>query len=154
MNRDAMLLPSLLVVALGVSRGAINPQGQDRGGIAYDVRGSGPLVVLLTGSNLDRRMWDREAEWLSKSSHRRALRPARARRIRHRDEGVHASRRSDRRCSTTLKIEKATLIGLSAGSYIALDAALESPDRVERIVLAGPGSAVHTEECRRRFRRK
>jgi pimeloyl-ACP methyl ester carboxylesterase len=38
-----------------------------------------------------------------------------------------------------LKIEKATLIGLSAGSAIALDAALDHPDRVERIVLAGPG---------------
>ena len=37
-----------------------------------------------------------------------------------------------------LKIAKATLIGLSAGAAIALDAALEIPDRVERIVLSGP----------------
>ena len=37
-----------------------------------------------------------------------------------------------------LKIAKATLIGLSAGSAIALDAASEIPDRVERIVPSGP----------------
>ena len=39
--------------------------GKTSTGIAYDVRGSGPVIVLLTGSNLDRRMWDREAGWLS-----------------------------------------------------------------------------------------
>ena len=37
-----------------------------------------------------------------------------------------------------LKIATATLIGLSAGSTIALDAALDMPTRIERIVLAGP----------------
>jgi 3-oxoadipate enol-lactonase len=35
-------------------------------------------------------------------------------------------------------IRKATLIGLSAGSTIALDAALAAPSRVERLVLIGP----------------
>ena len=29
--------------------------GKTAGGIAWDVQGSGPPVVLLTGSNLDRR---------------------------------------------------------------------------------------------------
>ena len=38
--------------------------GKTAGGIAYDVQGSGPPIVLLTGSNLDRRMWAREAGWL------------------------------------------------------------------------------------------
>ena len=42
-------------------------QGKTAGGIAYDVRGSGPVVVLLTGANLDRRMWARETEWLSRA---------------------------------------------------------------------------------------
>jgi len=111
--------------------------GRTAGGIAYDVRGSGAVVILLTGSNLDRRMWDHEAAWLSKT---------------------HAVVRYDLRAhgeSDTatkpfsmlgdliglmdeLKIQRATLIGLSAGSTIALDAALDHPDRVERIVLAGP----------------
>ena len=111
--------------------------GKTAGGIAYDVRGSGPFVVLLTGSNLDRRMWDREARWLSKSHTV----------VRY---DLRAHGQSDTATKPfsmlgdlielldTLKIEKATLIGLSAGSAIALDAALEHPDRVERIVLSGP----------------
>jgi pimeloyl-ACP methyl ester carboxylesterase/ketosteroid isomerase-like protein len=117
---------------------ALIQRGRTAGGIAYDVRGSGPVVVLLTGSNLDRRMWAREAEWLS-----------RARTVVQYDLRAHGE--SD--TATTLfshlgdliglldelKIQKAALVGLSAGATIALDAALEIPDRVDRIVLSGPG---------------
>ncbi|MGE3840213.1 MAG: alpha/beta fold hydrolase [Vicinamibacterales bacterium] len=39
--------------------------GRTKNGIAYDVQGKGPMVVLITGSNLDRRMWAREAGWLA-----------------------------------------------------------------------------------------
>jgi pimeloyl-ACP methyl ester carboxylesterase len=111
--------------------------GRTAGGIAYDVRGSGPVIVLLTGSNLDRRMWDREATWLSKTHTV----------VRY---DLRAHGQSDTATAPfsmlgdligvmdTLKIEKATLIGLSAGSTIALDAALAIPDRIERLVLAGP----------------
>ncbi|MBM3809471.1 MAG: hypothetical protein FJW22_14920 [Acidimicrobiia bacterium] len=42
-------------------------EGKTAGGIACDVRGTGPAVVLLTGSNLDRRIWEREAHWFAKS---------------------------------------------------------------------------------------
>ena len=112
-------------------------KGKTASGIAYDVQGSGPVVVLLTGSNLDRRMWAREAEWLSKTNT-----------VVRYDLRAHGE--SDTATSEfthlgdlialldELKIQKATLIGLSAGSTIALDAALEIPARVERIVLAGP----------------
>ena len=112
-------------------------KGKTPGGIAYDVQGSGPPVVLLTGSNLDRRMWNHEAAWLSKQYTvvRYDLRAhgesdTATTEFSHLDDlyGV----------LDTLKIPKATLIGLSAGSSIALDAALDSPARVERMVLAGP----------------
>jgi 3-oxoadipate enol-lactonase len=111
--------------------------GKTAGGIAYDVQGSGPVVVLLSGSNLDRRMWAHEAAWLSKTHTV----------VRY---DLRAHGRSDTATAPfshlddliglldELKIAKATLIGLSAGSAIALDAALEIPDRVERIVLSGP----------------
>lgn len=111
--------------------------GKTSTGIAYDVRGSGPVIVLLTGSNLDRRMWDREAAWLSKT-HTVVRYDLRAH---GQSDTVTApfSMLGDLiGLMDTLKIEKATLIGLSAGSTIALDAALEHPDRVDRIVLAGP----------------
>src|SRR5688572_31487644 len=112
-------------------------EGKTAGGIAYDVQGSGPVVVLLSGSNLDRRMWNHEAAWLSKTHTV----------VRY---DLRAHGQSDTATAPfshlddliglldELKIAKATLIGLSAGSNIALDAALEIPDRVERIVLSGP----------------
>lgn len=111
--------------------------GKTAGGIAYDVQGSGPIVVLLSGSNLDRRMWAHEAAWLAKTHTV----------VRY---DLRAHGQSDTATAPfshlddliglldELKIAKATLIGLSAGSTIALDAALEIPDRVERIVLSGP----------------
>src|SRR5262245_16525331 len=112
-------------------------------GIAYDVQGSGPVVVLLTGSNLDRRMWTREAQWLSKN-HRVVRYDLRA----HGESDTATSEFSHLAdliaVLDALKIEKATLIGLSAGAFIALDAALDIPTRVERIVLAGPGVSGYT----------
>jgi 3-oxoadipate enol-lactonase len=124
------------LIAATVIQGGVR-SGKTPGGIAYDVRGSGPAVVLLTGSNLDRRMWDREAVWLSQSHTV----------VRY---DLRAHGQSDTATKPfsmlgdlielldTLEIKQATLIGLSAGSTIALDAALEIPDRVERIVLSGP----------------
>jgi len=118
------------------ARGRRQP-GKTAGGIAYDVQGSGPVVVLLSGSNLDRRMWARETAWLAKTHTV----------VRY---DLRAHGQSDTATSPfshlddflalldELKIAKATLIGLSAGSTIALDAALAVPDRVERIVLSGP----------------
>ena len=124
------------LIAATVSQADVR-SGKTPSGIAYDVRGSGPFIVLLTGSNLDRRMWDREAAWLSKT-HTVVRYDLRA----HGQSDTAAkpfSMLGDLiELLDTLAIEKATLIGLSAGSTIALDAALEHPGRVERIVLAGP----------------
>lgn len=129
---------AVVVLALCASAAAQSVRrGKTAGGIAYDVRGSGAVVVLLSGSNLDRRMWTREVEWLSKSHT-----------VVQYDLRAHGE--SDTATTTfshlgdlivlldELKIAKATLIGLSAGSTIALDAALAIPDRVERIVMSGP----------------
>ena len=59
---------AIFIVALC---GIVNAQpgvraGKTAAGISYDVQGSGPVVVLLTGSNLDRRMWARESAWLAR----------------------------------------------------------------------------------------
>jgi pimeloyl-ACP methyl ester carboxylesterase len=111
--------------------------GTTTSGIAYEVRGKGPVVALLTGSNLDRRMWAHEAEWLA-SDHTVVLYDLRA----HGQSDTarapfsHVGDLFD--VLDELKIAKATLIGLSAGSAIALDAALRAPDRVDQLVLVGP----------------
>ena len=138
-----------VVLAVLVLAGAAGAQsvrsGKTATGIAYDVQGTGPVVVLLTGSNLDRRMWAREAEWLK----------AAFTVVRY---DLRAHGQSDTATAPfshlgdlialldELKIEKASLVGLSAGSTIALDAALEHPFRVERIVLAGPGPSGYVQK--------
>lgn len=125
-----------IVVAATFTQGSVR-SAKTATGIAYDVQGRGPVVILLSGSNLDRRMWNREAAWLSKTHTV----------VRY---DLRAHGKSDTATAPfsmlgdlialmdALKIQKAALIGLSAGSAIALDAALEYPDRVERIVLSGP----------------
>jgi 3-oxoadipate enol-lactonase len=133
-----LLLAGVLSAGVAVPVSAQGPRtGKTATGIAYDVQGSGPFVVLLTGSNLDRRMWTREAEWLAKSYTvvRYDLRA-------HGESDTATAPFSHLADLTSvldeLKIQKATLIGLSAGSSIALEAAIEMPARVERMVLAGP----------------
>ena len=128
---------ALCALAIVLAGTQVPRTGKTTTGIAYDVQGSGPAVILLSGSNLDRRMWNREAAWLSKTHTV----------VRY---DLRAHGQSDTATAPfsmlgdliglmdALEIEKATLIGLSAGSAIALDAALDYPDRVERIVLAGP----------------
>ena len=138
------------LTAASLIQGSVR-SGKTASGIAYDVQGKGvvatptrnvrasgaPVVVLLSGSNLDRRMWAREAAWLSRTHTV----------VRYDLRGHGQSDTATAPFShlgdliavlDDLKITTATLIGLSAGSAIALDAALEIPDRVERIVLSGP----------------
>jgi len=111
--------------------------GCTQSGIAYELQGRGPVVVLITGSNLDRRMWTREAEWLGHSYTvvRYDLRAHGAS-----DTATMPFRHIDDLFTLLdeIGIQSATLIGLSAGSEIALDAALAEPSRVDRLVLVGP----------------
>jgi pimeloyl-ACP methyl ester carboxylesterase len=106
-------------------------------GIAYDVAGRGPAVVLITGSNLDRRMWERERQWLSRD--RTVIRYDLRAHGQSATATVPFSHVEDLiSLLDELAVRQATLIGLSAGSTIALDLAIQAPERVERIVLVGP----------------
>ena len=142
MSRTMILGAVSLLAFMSIDAQAVR-KGKTAGGIAYDVQGSGPAVVLITGSNLDRRMWTREAEWLAKQY--TVVRYD----LRAHGESDTATREFSHHADLielleTLKIQKATLIGLSAGAFIALDAALDMPNRVERMVLAGPGVTGYT----------
>ena len=129
----------LLLISSCVSRPVAREpvEGRTASGIAYDVRGSGPTVVLIHGGILDRRMWNNEAhEWAS-----------RFRVVRY---DLRGHGRSDNITTPFSAIDdlasvldavgarRAHLVGLSLGSRVALDFALTHPDRVDRLVLAGP----------------
>jgi pimeloyl-ACP methyl ester carboxylesterase len=141
-SRAVALFRAFVVLLTVMGTGALaaaQPEraGRTTNGIAFDVQGTGPAVVLITGSNLDRRMWAREAGWLA-SDHtviRYDLRAhgasdAATRPFRHIDDLFTLLDETG--------IRSATLIGLSAGAEIALDAALAEPSRVDRLVLVGP----------------
>jgi 3-oxoadipate enol-lactonase len=127
----------VMVVLVALLSSQDRQSGQTSTGLAYDRQGNGPAVVLITGSNLDRRMWAREAEWLT--PHFTVVRY---------DLRAHGQSALPVPTLTPvadlvalldhLNIKKASLVGLSAGAGIALDAALDAPDRVERIVVAAP----------------
>src|SRR5688500_5524855 len=111
--------------------------GRTGSGIAYDVQGRGPAVVLITSSNLDRRMWAAEAAWL-RLDHTVVRYDLRAHGASETATAPFAHVDDLFAVLDDLRLERATLIGLSAGSPIALDAALQSPHRVDRLVLAAP----------------
>ncbi len=100
--------------------------------------GEGEPLILIHGGNLDCRMWDDQFPVFAKAH----------RTIRY---DVCGHGRSDPPRETysdlddlygllaSLDVEEAILVGLSLGGRIALDFALEYPDAVKGLVLAGPG---------------
>jgi pimeloyl-ACP methyl ester carboxylesterase len=107
-------------------------------GIAYEISGAGDSVVLIHGFSLDRHMWEPQVATLA----------GRYRVIRYDLRGHGDSARGDqpftgfgdlRELLDSLGITRATLVGLSAGSELAINFAIAYPDRVTRLVLASPG---------------
>jgi pimeloyl-ACP methyl ester carboxylesterase len=107
--------------------------------IYYEITGTGePTVVLIHGGLLDCRMWDEQFEMLAKTH-----------RVLRYDAGAHGKStlppdaywdHADlRELLKTLGIDRAVLVGLSLGGRIAIDLALENPERVEAIVAVSSG---------------
>ncbi len=130
------LMMALLAAAL--SSASMAEVKKSASGLAYRSQGQGPALVLIHGSNLDQRMWDTEA----------ALFAANARVIRYDLRGHGQSEIPEQpflgsddllTLLDELETNKADLVGLSLGAQIAIDFALEHPERVDRMVLSGPG---------------
>jgi 3-oxoadipate enol-lactonase len=147
--RQVLSVAMVCVTATTFAQPAVRT-GKTKGGISYDVQGNGPVVVLISGSNLDRRMWTREPEWLS-PAHMVVRYDLRAHGQSETATAPFSHVDDLRQLLDELAITKATLIGLSAGSTIALDVALQAPDRVDRLVLVGPGISGHVPKERPSF---
>jgi pimeloyl-ACP methyl ester carboxylesterase len=134
----------ILVVTLGVV-GLVPGQspgqrvtGTSPAGLSYEATGAGDPVVLIHAFSVDRRMWAPQIEALER----------RFRVIRYDLRGhgqsapptaPYATHEDLTSVLDAVGVERATLIGLSAGAEIATDFALVHPARVRRIVLASPG---------------
>jgi 3-oxoadipate enol-lactonase len=105
--------------------------------IWYQAAGTGPAVVLLHAGIADSRMWDAEFASL-RAGHRVVRLDLRGfGRSKHAagSFSYHGDVRSVLDC---LRIDRASVVGCSFGSNVALDLALAHPERVERLVLVSP----------------
>jgi 3-oxoadipate enol-lactonase len=136
-----VLLLLALLLAPGVA--AAQPSvGTTAAGLVYEVSGAGEPVVLIHAFSVDRRMWAPQIAALE----------GRFRVVRYDLRGhgksaapsvPYAPHEDLRSVMDTLGIDRATLIGLSAGSTLAIDFAIAYPARVSRLVLASPGLNGH-----------
>jgi len=130
-----------LSIALGAGEVSTQPgAGVSASGLRYRIEGRGPDVVLIHAFHMDLREWDDVVDTVAQS--RRVLR--------YDVRGHGRSKVTVPLPSSVvdllslldeLKISRATLVGLSMESTIALDFALTHPDRVDGIILLSPGLA-------------
>ena len=104
-----------------------------RSGLAYEVAGSGPPVLLLHAYLMDRRMWD--PQWTELSSRYTAIRFD-ARGFGHssdpsRPYSLHADALE---VLDSFGIARAAVVGVSMGGQAALDLAIAVPHRVSALV--------------------
>ena len=104
----------------------------------YEIVGQGPPVILIHGGLVDSRMWDDQMNDFSKQCQV----------VRYDLRGFGKSAGTSepfshiedlRALLEFLKIERATIVGLSLGGIIAADFTLEYPEKVDRLVLVGSG---------------
>lgn len=132
-------LPAACGAAAARARGRASGFAEVNGTrLYYESRGRGPAVILIHGGLVDSRLWDDQVRPLSR----------RFRVVRYDLRGFGRSAAAPepfshledlRSLLDYLKVERATLVGLSLGGIIAADFALEHPERVERLVLVGAG---------------
>src|SRR5262245_8243759 len=117
------------------------------GHIAYDTAGSGPTVVLLHGAFMDRRSWDAQMAPFAKQFRvvRYDIRPFGESSV---PEEAYNVPDDLVRLLDHLKIDRAHLVGHSFGGGVALDFALQHPERTGALVLvaAAPSGFVPPQE--------
>jgi 3-oxoadipate enol-lactonase len=113
-------------------------------GIYYESEGEGSPIVFLHGGMMDRRMWQPQFRYFSRSN----------RVIRYDARGFGKSAPPRKAFShyddlamlmDHWELERATMCGLSLGGRISADFALCYPDRVDKLILAGPGISGYPE---------
>ena len=136
--KPLLVLASLLLL-VGCDSAEQEPitSARSADGLAYDLSGEGPLIVLIHGTNLDRRMWEGDVAWLQE--HTRVLRyDLRGQGASDFPVEAYSNHTDLLALLDEIGEREATLIGLSAGAQVALDVALEAPQRVRRMVLVSP----------------
>jgi 3-oxoadipate enol-lactonase len=104
------------------------------GRLWYEVAGDGPGVVLLHAGIVDSRMWD--AQMRSFAERHRVVRyDLRAFGRSDRPTGLWSDTRDLAAVMDAAGLERAALVGNSQGGLVAIDFAIERPERVDALVL-------------------
>jgi pimeloyl-ACP methyl ester carboxylesterase len=148
-NHEVSEFLSLLTLAPGSPRLARDPaapwDGFRRGfapvdgtALYYEEMGAGDPVVLIHGGTVDHRMWDAQFAALA-ADHRVVRYDVRGQGLSLSPYGTYRHSEDLVALLEHLRLPRAHLIGLSLGSRIAADLAIEHPERVASLVLASPG---------------
>lgn len=119
-------------------------------GLAYDLLGEGPLVVLIHGTNLNRRMWDGDVAWLAEQASVLQY-DLRGQGVSETPTDPYSNHEDLLELLDELGKEQVSLIGLSAGVQVALDVALNAPNRVRRMIMVSPSLTGYVPEERPPF---
>jgi pimeloyl-ACP methyl ester carboxylesterase len=105
------------------------------GGLAYEVAGDGPAVILVHAGIADRSMW--EPQWAPWAQQFTLLRYDQRGFGDSPDPQVPFARHADvLEVMDAAGIERAAVVGASMGGRAAIDLALDAPDRVHSLVTA------------------
>jgi pimeloyl-ACP methyl ester carboxylesterase len=149
----------LLAVSVCSAEPAVSDSGKATSGyvelsgskIYYEERGSGPAVVFLHDGLLDSVSWDEV--WQRLTTKYQAVRYDR-RGYGRSDLATNSFSPADDllKLLTHLKVEHAIVVGSSSGSAVAIDFAIEHPERVDGLFLLGP--TLHGVESSAEFRQR
>jgi len=109
----------------------------DGGKIFYEAAGKGPALIMIHDGILHRETWD--AQFTEFANTHRVIRWDRRGYGRSPKPEASFTHLDDLlTLMDSLKVDKAVLMGCSSGGLLAIDFALEHPERVQALVLAGP----------------
>ena len=110
----------------------------DGGRLWYEAAGSGPPVVLVHSGITDSRSWDLQMAAFASGFRvvRYDMRGFGRSDVTH---GEYSARADLSAVMNAAGIERAAVVGVSIGSSLSIDIALEAPSRVSALVLVGPG---------------
>lgn len=116
-------------------------EGKSPQRIFYESSGKGNTIILIHAFFVDRRIWENQFSFLAGKGHHVVMYDVRGRGKSDVPRSEYSDSLDLKKLMDHLKIDSASIIGVSSGGRIAIDFALQFPGKVESLVLIN--SMVH-----------